>query len=177
MIMTIDGLQIEVTRKKVKRLNLRVKPDGSITLSVPRMTSDSSIVAFVRGNRDWIEQAILRVEARSAKQKPIDEYTEADRSLLKARIEARLPMIEAATGLRSNGWTVRKMTTRWGSCNTKTHHLNFSLMLADKSDELLDYVIVHELVHTKVANHGPNFKAYMDRLMPDWRRRQRELRG
>lgn len=173
MIMTIDGLQIEVTRKNVKRLNMRVRKDGSLAVSAPIFTSNLMIINFVRSNRDWIDRALAKSQSR----KPIDDFTEADRRQLKARIAARLPQIEAATGLRSNGWTVRKMTTRWGSCNTRTHHLNFSLMLADQPDDLLDYVIVHELVHTKVADHGPRFKAYMDKLMPDWRARQRRLRG
>ena len=85
-------------------------------------------------------------------------------------------MIEEATGLRSNGWTVRDMHTRWGSCNTKTHHLNFALMLWDRSDTELDYVILHELVHTKVDDHGPRFYAMMDRFMPGWKDVRKGLR-
>ncbi len=176
MIMTIEGYCIDVVRKNVKRLNLRVRKDGSLAMSVPRFTSDASIRAFVRSNEAWIEKAQQRTIQRATTHRDIDDYTEADRAELKARIAQRLSYIEAQTGLRSNGWTVRKMHTRWGSCNTRTHHLNFSIMLADEPDRLLDYVIVHELVHTKVSDHGPNFKAYMDRLMPDWRQRQRELK-
>ncbi len=176
MIMFIEGYQIDVTRKDVKRFNLRVRSDGSLAMSVPRRATDASIRIFVRENSVWIEKARTRVEQRMEGRRSLDDYTEADRIALKKRIAERLPLIEAKTGLRANGWTVRKMKTRWGSCNTKTHHLNFSIMLADKPDYLLDYVIVHELVHTKVADHGPAFKVYMDRLMPGWRALQIELR-
>lgn len=177
MIMTVDGYTIDVTRKNVKRLNLRVRRDGSLAMSVPRFTSDASIRAFVRLNEAWIEKTLQRNARRAETQRNPEEYTEEERAMLKARISERLPLIEAQTGLRSNGWTVRRMHTRWGSCNTRTNHLNFSIMLADKPDYLLDYIIVHELVHTKVADHGPRFKAYMDSLMPDWRARQKELRN
>jgi len=94
---------------------------------------------------------------------------------LKARISERLPEIEKRTGLKCSGWAVRDMTSRWGSCNTRTNHLNFNLRLCAKSDEELDYVIVHELCHTKVANHGPKFKALMDKHMPAWRSIRKKL--
>ncbi len=67
------------------------------------------------------------------------------------------------------------MHTRWGSCNTQTHHINLSLMLATRSDAELDYVILHELVHTVVPNHGPEFYALMDRFMPGWKKIRKAL--
>lgn len=175
--MKIDGLEIVVTRKDVKRFNLRIKPDGSLSLSVPRCASDASIFEFIRENRVKIDRFLDRFKETANRQKPLGEYTEDDRQNLKRRVEERLPLIEARTGLYANGVTIRRMSGRWGSCNTVTHHINLSIMLADKPDRLLDYVIVHELVHTRVSNHGPEFKAYMDMLVPEWRVLRRELKG
>lgn len=174
----IDGLEAELTRKRIKRINLRIKePDGRIVISAPYFTSDRSIVEFVRSRRDWIESAIARVQARAeAHPEPSDRAEKEDRRAdLKRRIEERLPIIEEATGLRCNGWTVRDMHTRWGSCNTRTHHINLSLMLATRSDAELDYVILHELVHTVVPDHGPRFYAMMDRFMPGWKQLRKAL--
>lgn len=174
----IDGLEAELTRKRIKRINLRIKePDGRIVISAPYFTSDRSIVEFVRSRRDWIESAIARVQARAeAHPEPSDRAEkESRRADLKRRIEERLPIIEEATGLRCNGWTVRDMHTRWGSCNTRTHHINLSLMLATRSDAELDYVILHELVHTVVPDHGPRFYAMMDRFMPGWKQLRKAL--
>ena len=61
------------------------------------------------------------------------------------------------------------MTTRWGTCNTKTGKIWFNLQLAKKPVECLEYVILHELVHLQVKNHGPDFVAMMDLHMPYWR--------
>lgn len=176
--MYIDGLEVSVTRKRIKRMNMRLKePDGRVVISAPYATPDREIIAFVRSRRAWIERSARRIRERAAEHPEPESAAEkeARRADLKRRIAARLPLIEEATGLRSNGWTVRDMHTRWGSCNTVTHHLNFSLMLATRSDRELDYVLLHELVHTVVPDHGPRFYAMMDRYMPEWKSIRREL--
>ena len=168
--MIIDGLVVEVTRKKVKRLNMRIKEPGKVVISAPYLTMDWEIERFVRSKRAWIDRGIAQVREREGGYHLLSDAEKKKlRESLRARVAARLPVIEARTGLSCNGWTIRDMHTRWGSCNTRTHHINLSLMLATRSDEELDYVILHELVHTKVSNHGPEFYAYMDRLMPGWK--------
>ena len=178
-IIYIDGLEVELTRKRIKRMNMRIKePDGRIVISAPYLVPEGEVIRFVRSRRDWIEKNVDRVRARSfAHPAPVDKAEkEARRAYLKRRIEARLPVIEEVTGLRCSGWTVRDMHTRWGSCNTNTHHINLSLMLALRSDAELDYVILHELVHTVVPNHGADFYALMDRFMPGWKKIRKALR-
>ena len=174
----IDGLQVELTRMRVKRMNMRMKaPDGRIVISAPYIVSDREVIAFVRSRRDWIDKAVARTRAKAAAHpEPVDRTEkEARRRDLKRRVGERLPVIEKATGLHCSGWTVRDMHTRWGSCNTKTHHINLSLMLATRTDAELDYVILHELAHTVVPNHGPEFYALMDRFMPGWKKIRKAL--
>lgn len=174
----IDGLEVELTRKRVKKMNMRVKaPDGRIVISAPYFVPERDVIIFVRSKRDWIDRAVEQVRAKAAAHpEPADKAEkEARRRALKRRIETRLPVIEEATGLYCNGWTVRDMHTRWGSCNTTTHHINLSLMLATRSDAELDYVILHELVHTVVPDHGPRFYAMMDRYMPGWKKIRKAL--
>lgn len=175
----VDGLAVELTRKRIKRMNMRVKaPDGRVVISAPYLVPERDVIAFVRSKRGWIDRTAARVRAKAAAHpEPADKTEkEARRKALKNRIEKRLPLIEEATGLHCSGWTVRDMHTRWGSCNTKTHHINLSLMLATRSDIELDYVILHELVHTVVPDHGPDFYALMDRYMPGWKKIRRALR-
>lgn len=168
----IDGLEVEITKKRIKRINMRIKePDGRVVISAPYGTPEYEIAYFVRSKRKWIDRNIRRITERAAAHPEPETKAEKEalRRDLKRRISERLPYIEEITGLSSNGWTVRDMRTRWGSCNTRTHHLNFSLMLADRSDAELDYVILHELVHTVVPGHGSDFYAMMDRWMPGWK--------
>ena len=97
------------------------------------------------------------------------------REALRQEIAQRLPAWEARTGLHSSDFSIRDMHTRWGSCNTRTGKIWFSLLLSEKSEESIDYVILHELCHLRIPNHGADFKALMDTYMPDWRERKKRL--
>ncbi|MBR2968441.1 MAG: M48 family metallopeptidase [Clostridia bacterium] len=92
-------------------------------------------------------------------------------------ISQSLPLIERATGLKASDLAIRKMTSRWGSCNVSTGKITFSLGLAKKSKECIDYVILHELAHLLYANHGAQFKAFLSSYMPDWKKRKKVLNG
>lgn len=91
------------------------------------------------------------------------------RARLRAEVEKRLPQWESRTGLFCSSWQIRRMTSRWGTCNTATRKIWISLMLAEQPPQCLDYILLHELAHLQVANHGPDFTAILDRYIPDWR--------
>lgn len=71
--------------------------------------------------------------------------------------------------------TVRKMKTRWGSCRPGKRRISLNSDLAMMPPECLEYVIVHELAHFTHADHGPGFRALMDRLLPGWREIRRKM--
>jgi predicted metal-dependent hydrolase len=79
------------------------------------------------------------------------------------------------TGLEINGYGIKKMKTKWGSCNIKTRYIWLNLELIKKPLHCLEYVIVHELVHLLERKHNARFKSYMDKLMPEWRNYRKEL--
>lgn len=82
---------------------------------------------------------------------------------------------EELTGLNSSGFGIRNMRTRWGSCNVKTHRITFNLQLAKVPSRLIEYVVLHEVLHIKIPNHGKGFKALLSLYMPDWKERRKEL--
>ena len=61
------------------------------------------------------------------------------------------------------------MKTYWGTCNTRTRKIWINLQLAKKPVEALWYILLHELAHIKVYNHGPAFISILDKHMPDWK--------
>ncbi|MDD5861007.1 MAG: SprT family zinc-dependent metalloprotease [Prevotellaceae bacterium] len=88
------------------------------------------------------------------------------------------PMIEQWTTTMNTtyyDWQIQDMQTRWGSCNYRTKRLLFNLQLAKKPRTCIEYVVVHELIHTKVRLHNDTFWALMDRYLPDWRTRKDRL--
>jgi len=70
---------------------------------------------------------------------------------------------------------VRRMKTRWGSCTPSARTIRLNTELATKPPALLEYIVLHELVHLLEPSHNARFKALMDRHMPDWRTHRDEL--
>ena len=114
-------------------------------------------------------KAILSVRKESTAKQREKFVNEWYRSLLKTEVEKYLPKWEVITGLYCDSWQSKYMTTKWGTCNTSTRKIWLNLQLAKKPIECLEYVILHELAHLKVKNHGPDFVAILDLHMPYWR--------
>jgi predicted metal-dependent hydrolase len=74
-------------------------------------------------------------------------------------------------------WTIRRMKTKWGSCNRESRHLWFNVELAKKHPDCLEYIVVHEMTHYFERNHGERFTKLMDSHLPDWRSRRDQLNG
>lgn len=72
-------------------------------------------------------------------------------------------------------WSIRRMKTKWGSCNRQTGHIWFNLELAKKHPLCLEYIVVHEMTHLLERHHGEHYTKLMDGFLPDWRRRRDEL--
>ncbi len=125
------------------------------------------------GNKNSInlsgDKATLTVRKESTAEQRESFTREWYREILKAEIIKLLPKWEKITGLKASGWQTKYMTTRWGTCNTKTGKIWFNLQLAKKTPECLEYVILHELIHLVEKNHDEKFVALMDRYMPMWR--------
>lgn len=113
-------------------------------------------------------KAILTVRKESTAKQRESFVNEWYRSLLKVEVEKYLPKWEKITGLHCSSWQSKYMTTKWGTCNTSTGKIWLNLQLAKKPIECLEYVILHELVHLRVQNHGPEFVAEMNRHMKNW---------
>ena len=80
-----------------------------------------------------------------------------------------------AINRKINRVVVRKMTTRWGSCNSRKGYINLSLNLIEKAPELVEYVVLHELAHLIYPHHQKSFYGFIAALMPDFRSREKRL--
>ncbi len=101
--------------------------------------------------------------------------TEWHRREMKNIVPSLLSEWEERIGVRSASWNVRLMKTRWGTCNPVRKNIWLSLELIKQPPRLLEYVIVHELVHLMESNHGKSFQALMDKFLPGWRALKKEL--
>ncbi len=94
---------------------------------------------------------------------------------LRKAAEPRISAWSARIGVAPERWGIRPMKTKWGSCNSEKRIVWLNAALARKSEEAIDYVIVHEIAHLISPKHDPAFLAILDKEMPNWRQVRREL--
>ena len=97
------------------------------------------------------------------------------RAQLRTKIPDLVAEWEPLLGITVPRWSIRRMKTKWGSCNRETGHIWFNVELAKKHPHCLEYVVVHEMTHHLERNHGQRFITLMDKFMPDWRSRRDQL--
>lgn len=208
IILNVDGLEIPVSvvRKRVKNLNLRVRADGTVTLSIPQHLPLARAQEFLERRGDWIAERVHRnIERRPSpdfagglpdriplwgKLVPCDAVqgapgqTTIDQAALdefyRTEVLRALPDIvermEARVGVHAARWSVRVMKTRWGSCTPKTGAIRINARLAAYPPECLEFVVAHELVHLLEPSHNTRFHALLDEFCPDNRGIARQLK-
>jgi predicted metal-dependent hydrolase len=97
------------------------------------------------------------------------------RRQLKAALPPLIAKWEAVLGVQVAEWGVKRMKTRWGTCNVKARRIWLNLELAKWPVRCLEFIVVHEMLHLLEPKHNAAFAAHMDRLLPQWRLLRDEL--
>lgn len=214
--MIINGFDIEIKRKNVKNINLKVYPNLKISASVPNNMELPSIKRMIISKEKWLNERlkVYEEQLRLSKRKYIsgeDHYLNGKRYILtvvdsnkpcvtkqgtkkiimnvrksssienkeklmysfyKSELEKKLnkfiPELENIIGVQSNGYYIRKMKNKWGSCNIENKTLKFNVELAKKKDNEIKYVIIHELIHLIEKKHNDRFKELVETYCPRW---------
>ncbi len=98
------------------------------------------------------------------------------REQLKAQIPLLLEKWQPLLGVQVADWGIKRMKTKWGSCNANARRIWLNLELAKKPVQCLEYILVHELMHLLERHHNDRFMALMDKHMPAWRLCRDELK-
>jgi len=121
------------------------------------------------------ERLLLYVADGTSTAGRLDILQRWQRQQLRERIPMLVAKWEPIVGQEVPRWSIRRMKTKWGSCNRQTGHMWFNLELAAKHPDCLEYIVVHEMTHLLERNHGERFTTLMDKFMPDWRARRDQL--
>ena len=97
------------------------------------------------------------------------------REQLRALIPPLIEKWESIIDVQVAEWRIKRMKTRWGSCNIRAGRIWLSLELATKPLQCLEYVVVHEMAHLRERRHDKRFIALMDEVLPAWRLHKAEL--
>jgi len=170
----MTAVRFELTRKRMKTIRLRViPPHGAVKVSAPYGVPLHFIEQFVADKSAWVREQQTRLQQLPP---PLTIDQEACRRTLNKRVPELIAYWQAKLGVNCTGWRMRTMKTRWGSCNIKTGRINLNLVLGALDDALLEYVVVHELVHLHERYHNKRFYAWVEKMLPDWRERESQLK-
>ncbi len=163
-----------------RSLGINVKNDGTVHVRAPFWMSSRDIIRVVSSKASWIKS---KQEVR--KKEPGLPSDKADLVLLKKKALTKFLGMAApwvahfkkTYGVEPKKWTVRVMKTRWGSCSLATGRITLNLSLFFKPDPCVEYVIVHELCHLIHPDHGNGFYTLLERELPDWKLRRKQLKA
>ena len=173
-------IRISVIRSARKSLGLEVRDANTVLARIPTRVSDRELKAFVENHRSWILEKTEVMAEREEKRKstpapPPELLSKTDRMKIQLKIGKRVRHYCEAMGVTVGYVTVKNQKTRWGSCSAKGN-VNFNYQLAFLPDELLDYVVIHELAHRRHMDHSRAFWAEVEKYCPDYLERREELK-
>lgn len=177
-VLHIDGVGPVLFKrsKRAKRLNITVKPYAGVRVAVPYGVPFKRAERIVQSKKTWIRKGLKRIEdikdrhAAFLKKARLLNKTEARKKLLK-----RFEELSEMYGFSYRKVFIRNQKTRWGSCSNR-NNVNLNIKLTLLPDELMDYVILHELVHTRIKNHSHAFWAELDKVAKNAKMKQRHLK-
>ena len=167
----------ELIRSGRKTLALEITRDCRVVVRAPRRLSSAQIDSFVAKHEAWIAGHLEQQRRRAALAPPAPTPAElaALKETARQLLMPKVAFWSQQMGLFPTGVKITAARTRYGSCSGK-NSLCFSCFLANAPDAAVDLVVVHELCHIRVKNHGPDFYALLEQTLPDWRERKRLLR-
>ena len=115
------------------------------------------------------DEMLLQVRPRANRDRRRAVVESWYREQIRTAVPPLLARWEPRLGVKLERFQVRRMKTRWGSCTPSARTIRLNTELATRQPALLEYIVVHELVHLLEPSHNARFKALMDRYMPGWR--------
>jgi predicted metal-dependent hydrolase len=220
----LNGITVEVVRKKIKQVHLSVNPPtGKVRISAPAHVHTDVLRAWALTRMTWIKRQRSKMEqtlrepplryvqlethyaggracllyiterpgrtevklnhdrlelyirpgsTTAQREKAIDVW---HRSLLREQLPALISRYEKLLQVKVHEVGIKRMKTRWGTCNPKARRIWINAELAKKPLRSLEYIVAHEMAHLVEPSHNARFRNLLNQLLPDWPQRKREL--
>jgi predicted metal-dependent hydrolase len=174
---TMNEISYTVIRSRRKTVSLEITRDLAVVVRAPLTMSQGEIDRFVASREAWLREHYARQQQRlAAHPEPTADQTREYIQKANAILPEKVRHYSQLMGLYPQAVTVTGAKTRFGSCSGK-NRICFSWRLMAYPEEAIDYVVVHELAHIRYKNHSRDFYALIARYLPDYRERERLLKG
>jgi predicted metal-dependent hydrolase len=162
----VPGIGEVLCRKHrgARRITVHVSASRGVWVTLPFYESFREAEKVINLNRLWIERTYTKATQAYEQAQPLrDKLAAIDTLQAKRALALRLDELAKQHGFCFRRVSIRNQRTRWGSCSSK-HCISLNIKLILLPEELRDYVMLHELVHTRVHNHSPAFYAELDKV-------------
>lgn len=167
-------IKYNLERKKVKNINLRIKPDLSVSVSANKRVSMKYIDSFVLRKADFILEAIKKFK-NAEKEPSVPNFSEEEfNNLINNEFNNTYNSFKEYNIIKPT-LKLRKMKSRWGSCNYVKGIITLNTNLIYCTVEQIRYVIIHEFSHLIVHNHSEDFYNVVKKFEPDYKRIRKEM--
>ncbi len=196
------GKVLYVSNRRAKNLSIRINQQGEVRVTIPRYVSQRKAESFLISKKRWItgklaeinqweesgpllqigdmlpvRNKLIPIELQQNEMSIEDAIWRILKNEGKVYLPDRTKELAAMHGFEISGVKVRKMRSRWGSCTAK-NSINLNSWLMMLPDHLIDYVILHELVHTTHRDHSTKFWKALDEITgASSRQLRKEIRG
>lgn len=171
--MDTKNVKMEIIKSNRKTIAVEIRPDATIFVRAPFFMKEEEILKFVREKDKWIQEHLQKVQERKQNAENMPKLTREEMHQLANRalkvIPERVGFYARQMNVNYGRITIRNQKARWGSCSGKGN-LNFNCLLMLAPDEVVDYVVVHELCHLIEMNHSKKFWMQVERVMPDYKK-------
>ena len=164
--------------RRASRVRLSVFYGGKIAVTMPKGFSVEKMENFILEKSEWILEKIKIMEKKDFN--PVfHNFSRREYKKLKNQAlipaERKIEELNKYYGFSYNKISVRNCCSRWGSCSEKKN-LNFNYKIIFLPEDLLNYIIVHELCHLGEMNHSKRFWSLVEKTVPDYREMRRKMR-
>lgn len=167
-------MNTEIIKSSRRTIELQICTDGHVRVRAPFYMTDAEIADFLNKKTNWIDKHRTQMKERQQMktQEPVRRLSPQDIRALADQAMQIIPdkvrFYAEKIGVDYGRVTIRNQKTRWGSCSAKGN-LNFNCLLMLAPEDVLDYVVIHELCHRKEMNHSPRFWSEVAKIMPDYK--------
>jgi hypothetical protein len=159
---------------RAKHINISVKPPSKVRVAVPVGVEFAKAQRIAEQRIDWIKKQLRKYSQSKAKQL-LKKPDGNELIIVKKYLRDRVEYLAKRHGFQYNKLAFKSMMTRWGSCSPK-NNISLNILMAQLSKDFQDYIILHELLHTRIKDHGKGFWLELNRLTGDAKRIQKELK-
>ena len=169
----------EIKQSNRKTIAFEIKEAGVLIVRAPYSMMQGEILVEISRHQAWIDKHMEQVAQQGRTREESEKYSPKEiRQMADTAVCVIPPKVEKYAqilGVSYGRITIRSQRTRWGSCSSKGN-LNFNCLLTQVPEQVMDYVIVHELCHRIEMNHSGRFWKLVEQIMPDYKTHRKWLK-